>query len=93
MNQQTPPALSAEGSTLHRRHHNKVLLTIAIFKLLKASAVAAAGVTAIVFRNAYRESVSDGNFASLPDLEPKDIDACIQYAAKQLNHPVLTIRP
>ncbi len=52
MNQQTPPALSAEGSTPHRRHHNKVLLTIAIFKLLKASAVAAAGVTAIVFRNA-----------------------------------------
>ena len=27
-----------------------------------------------------------------PDLEPEDIQACIAYAAEQLDHPVLEIR-
>ncbi len=26
----------------------------------------------------------------LPDLEPEDIQACLQYASRKLNHPVLT---
>ena len=25
----------------------------------------------------------------LPDLEPEDIQACLQYASRKLNHPVL----
>jgi uncharacterized protein (DUF433 family) len=25
----------------------------------------------------------------LPDLEPEDIRACLQYASRKLNHPVL----
>ena len=25
-----------------------------------------------------------------PDLEPKDISACLQFASKRLNHPVVT---
>jgi uncharacterized protein (DUF433 family) len=25
----------------------------------------------------------------LPDLEPDDIRACLQYASRKLNHPVL----
>ena len=33
-----------------RKHHNRILLTIALFKLFKASVMVAAGVTAIVFR-------------------------------------------
>jgi uncharacterized protein (DUF433 family) len=27
--------------------------------------------------------------AELPDLEPEDIQACLQYASRMLNHPVL----
>jgi uncharacterized protein (DUF433 family) len=27
--------------------------------------------------------------ADFPDLEPEDIQACIEYAAAQLDHPVL----
>lgn len=27
--------------------------------------------------------------AELPDLEPEDIQACLQYASRRLNHPVL----
>lgn len=27
--------------------------------------------------------------AELPDLEPEDIQACLQYASRKLNHPVL----
>jgi len=27
--------------------------------------------------------------ADYPDLEPEDVQACIQYAAEQLDHPVL----
>ncbi len=26
----------------------------------------------------------------LPDLEPEDIHACLRYASRKLNHPVLT---
>jgi uncharacterized protein (DUF433 family) len=26
----------------------------------------------------------------LPDLEPEDVQACLQYASRKLNHPVLT---
>ncbi len=26
----------------------------------------------------------------LPDLEPQDIQACLKYASRKLNHPVLT---
>jgi len=26
----------------------------------------------------------------LPDLEPEDIQACLKYASRRLNHPVLT---
>ncbi len=26
----------------------------------------------------------------LPDLEPEDIQACLRYASRKLNHPVLT---
>ena len=26
----------------------------------------------------------------LPDLEPEDIQACLQYASRKLNHPLLT---
>ncbi|NNM86834.1 MAG: DUF2127 domain-containing protein [Phycisphaerales bacterium] len=52
MNNQSSTAPYTGQSKPHHRHHNKVLLIIAIFKLLKASAVATAGVTAIVFRNA-----------------------------------------
>ena len=29
--------------------------------------------------------------ADYPDLEAKDIQACLEYAAAQLDHPVLTI--
>jgi uncharacterized protein (DUF433 family) len=29
--------------------------------------------------------------ADYPDLEPEDISACIEYAAAQLDHPVLTL--
>ena len=25
----------------------------------------------------------------LPDLDPEDIQACLQYASRKLNHPVL----
>jgi uncharacterized protein (DUF433 family) len=25
----------------------------------------------------------------LPDLEPEDIQACLQYASRRLNHPML----
>lgn len=28
----------------------------------------------------------------LPDLEPEDIQACLRYASRKLNHPVL-LRP
>jgi len=27
--------------------------------------------------------------SELPDLEPEDIKACLQYASRKLNHPVL----
>lgn len=27
--------------------------------------------------------------AELPDLEPEDIQACLHYASRKLNHPVL----
>ena len=27
--------------------------------------------------------------SELPDLEPDDIKACLQYASRKLNHPVL----
>lgn len=26
----------------------------------------------------------------LPDLEPEDVQACLQYASRKLNHPLLT---
>ena len=29
--------------------------------------------------------------ADYPDLEAKDIQACLEYAAAQLDHPVLTL--
>ncbi|MGH8024526.1 MAG: DUF433 domain-containing protein [Limisphaerales bacterium] len=29
--------------------------------------------------------------ADYPDLEPEDIQACIEYAAAQLDHPVLVV--
>jgi uncharacterized protein (DUF433 family) len=28
----------------------------------------------------------------LPYLEPEDLQACLQYAAREINHPVLTSR-
>lgn len=28
--------------------------------------------------------------AELPDLEPADVQACLRYASRKLNHPVLT---
>lgn len=27
--------------------------------------------------------------AELPDLEPEDVQACLKYASRKLNHPVL----
>ncbi len=30
-------------------------------------------------------------FADYPDLEAEDIQACLEYAAAQLDHPVLTL--
>ncbi len=29
--------------------------------------------------------------ADYPDLEPEDVQACIEYAAEQLDHPVLVV--
>ncbi len=38
------------GKSVRRKHHNRILLTIALFKLFKATVMVAAGVAAIVFR-------------------------------------------
>ena len=53
----TPPDASALGpqaaanpKDAHKKRHNRILLTIALFKLFKASVMIAAGITAIVFR-------------------------------------------
>ncbi len=32
---------------------------------------------------------NDQVLAELPDLEPEDIHACLRYASRKLNHPVL----
>lgn len=32
---------------------------------------------------------SEEVLSELPDLEPEDIKACLQYASRKLNHPVL----
>ncbi len=33
---------------------------------------------------------SDAILAEIPALEPDDLQACLQYAARAVNHPVLT---
>jgi len=29
--------------------------------------------------------------AEMPDLEPEDIQACLQFAARRLDHPILAV--
>jgi len=32
---------------------------------------------------------SDALLAEMPDLQPEDLQACLEFAARRLNHPVL----